>query len=101
MRPITPADIQRKAIARDLFTDRRRLNAAVKNLDRQVQAAVAASGTTLTDIHGLGTITDARILALTADFGSPAAAAALPSRLMSDRRSGKSSCVMPSVVGMA
>ena len=28
----------------------------VRDLDRQLQAAVAASGTTLTDIHGLGSI---------------------------------------------
>jgi transposase len=68
VRPVTPADIQRKAIARDLLTNLRRLNTAVKHLDRQLQTAVTASGSTLTDIHGLGTITAARILAHTGDI---------------------------------
>ena len=67
LNPITPADLQRAAIARDLLADLRRLTQTARTLDKQLAAAVAATGTTLTDIRGIATITAAKILALTAD----------------------------------
>jgi hypothetical protein len=43
VRPTTPADTQRKAIARDEITNLRRLDAAVKELGQQPKVAAAAS----------------------------------------------------------
>ncbi len=65
--PLTAADQQRKAIARDLIADFRRLDQTAKTLDKQLRDAVTVSGSTLTDIHGLATVTAAKILALTGD----------------------------------
>lgn len=67
IRPVTTVDTQRKAIARDLLGDLRRLDAAIKTMDKDVRDAVTASGSTLTHIHGLGAITAAKILAHTGD----------------------------------
>jgi len=67
VRPVTAADQQRKAIARSLIADIRRLDQTAKTLERQLREAVTASGSTLTEIHGLADITAAKILALTGD----------------------------------
>jgi transposase len=67
IRPVTPADIQRKAIARDILTDLRRLDRTIAAIDKDIRAAVTASGSTLTEIHGLGHVTAAKILGLTGD----------------------------------
>ncbi len=67
-RPVTEADAQRKQIAQSVLRDLRRRETAIKALEKQLREAVAASGTTLTDIHGLAAITAAKILALTGDI---------------------------------
>lgn len=67
VRPVTAADRQRKAIARSLIADLRRLDQTAKTLERQLREAVTATGSTLTEIHGLADITAAKILALTGD----------------------------------
>ena len=51
-RPVTEADAQRKQIAQSVLRDLRRRETAIKALEKQLREAVAASGTTLTDIHG-------------------------------------------------
>ena len=67
VRPVTAADRQRKAIARSLIADIRRLDQTAKTLERQLREAVTATGSTLTEIHGVADITAAKILALTGD----------------------------------
>ena len=67
IRPLTTVDSQPKTIARDLLGDLRRPDAAIKRMDKEVRDAVAASGSTLTQIHGLGAITAGKILAHTGD----------------------------------
>jgi transposase len=67
IRPVTTVDTQRKTIARDLLGDLRRLDTTIKTMDKNVRDAVTASGSTLTQIHGLGAITAAKILAHTGD----------------------------------
>jgi transposase len=69
VRPVTAADQQRKQLARDILRDLRRHEASIKDLEKQLRAAVSASGTTLTDIQGIGFLTAAKILALTGDIG--------------------------------
>lgn len=68
VRPVITADRQRKAIARSLIADIRRLDQAAKTLERQLREVVTASGSTLTEVHGLAAITAAKILALTGDI---------------------------------
>jgi transposase len=68
IRPVTDADRQRKQIARDIVRDLKRHETSIKDLEKQLRAAVAASGTTLTEIQGVGFLTAAKILALTGDI---------------------------------
>ena len=68
IRPVTAADHQRKQLARDVVRDLRRHEASIKDLEKQLRAAVTASGTTLTDIQGIGFLTAAKILALTGNI---------------------------------
>lgn len=68
IRPVTAADHQRKQIARDVVRDLKRHEASIKELEKQLRAAVTASGTTLPEIQGIGFLTAAKILALTGDI---------------------------------
>jgi transposase len=68
IRPVTAADRQRKQIARDIIRDLKRHEASIKDLEKEVRAAVSASGTTLIHIQGIGFLTAAKILALTGDI---------------------------------
>ncbi|HEU0041782.1 MAG TPA: IS110 family transposase [Jiangellaceae bacterium] len=68
IRAVTEADHQRKQIARDIVRDLKRQEASIKDLEKQLRAAVTASGTTLTQIQGIGFLTAAKILALTGDI---------------------------------
>jgi len=68
IRPITTVDQQRKQIARDVVRDLKRHEASIKALEKELRTSVAASGTTLTQIPGVGFLTAAKILALTGDI---------------------------------
>jgi transposase len=58
----------RVLIASELADDIERLDSAMRASKRRVAAAVAASGTTLTEIHGVGPIIAAMIIAQTGDI---------------------------------
>ena len=68
VRPMTPADEHRKSLARDLLADLRRLDQALATNAQQIQAAVAASRTSLTEIPGVGSVLAAKILGHTSDI---------------------------------
>ena len=51
----------------DVVRALKRHEASIKDLEKQLRAAVAGSGTTLTDIQGIGFLIAAKILALTGD----------------------------------
>jgi transposase len=68
VRPMTPADAHRKSLAQDLVADLRRLDRALAANAAQIQAAVVASGTTLTSMHGIGPVLAAKILGHTGDI---------------------------------
>jgi hypothetical protein len=55
-------DAQRKRIARELLADVRRLDRQVAAATSAVRKSVAASGTTLTQIYGVGPVLAAKIL---------------------------------------
>lgn len=62
VRPGDAVETERKQVARDLLTDIRRLDKAIMQNRRRCAAAVAASGTTLTQITGLSDVLAAKIL---------------------------------------
>jgi transposase len=68
IRPITMADAQCKRIARELLGDVRHLDRQVAAATTTVRKAVAASGTTLTQIYGIGPVLAAKILGHTGDI---------------------------------
>jgi transposase len=67
--PTTRVDEQRKALARDLVADLRRLDSALKRNATDIAAAVTAHGTTLTQIHGVGPVLAAKIVGHTRTAG--------------------------------
>lgn len=62
VRPRDVAGRARRQIAADLIGDITALERKIKTLDKQLAAAVAATGSTLTDIVGIGPVTAAVIL---------------------------------------
>jgi transposase len=56
LQPATPAEVTRRDIALEVLDDVRRLDAQLKESHRRIRAAVRASGTTLTEIFGIGPI---------------------------------------------
>ena len=62
VRPRDIAGRTRRQLAVDLVADLASLDRKLKDLDKRLKAAVAATGTTLTDIKGVGTATAAMIL---------------------------------------
>ena len=62
VRPVTAADEQRKALCRELVADLRRLDTALRRNGEDIATAVAAHGTSVTQIHGIGPILAAKIL---------------------------------------
>ena len=62
VRPLTPTDVQRKAIAHDLLDDVRRADRQLKALAVAIAADVVSSGSTLPEIQGVGPILAAKII---------------------------------------
>jgi transposase len=69
VRPMTTVDEQRKAVARDLVTDLRRLDTALERNASDIAAAVDANGTTLTEMRGVGPVLAAKIVGHTSAAG--------------------------------
>lgn len=61
--PVCQVELERKLIARDLLDDIARLDAQIKDNHRRIREVVTASGTTLTELFGIGHITAAMIIA--------------------------------------
>lgn len=68
IRPITIVDEHRKALARDLLGDVRRLDMAIKASTKALSDALEVVGSTLTEVHGLGPVTAAKIVAHSGDI---------------------------------
>lgn len=65
LRPETAADAMRKNIALEIVGDLRRIRFQIDDLTTRIKTELAASGTQLAKIPGVGTVTAARILART------------------------------------
>jgi transposase len=64
-----PADVERKAMAKDLLVDLRRLDNQIAALKGRIIIAVEASGTTVTDVYGVGPVVAAFIVGHSGDIG--------------------------------
>ncbi|HKY16325.1 MAG TPA: IS110 family transposase [Microthrixaceae bacterium] len=67
--PTTPVEQARFDLAVDLLDDIRRLDEQLKASHKRLRTAVAASGTTLTDVFGIGPILAAMLIGYTGDIG--------------------------------
>jgi transposase len=74
IRPASAADAERKAMARQLVADLRRLDRALHANRARCAAAVAACGTSLTRVFGISDVLAAKILGHTGDIGRFASA---------------------------
>jgi transposase len=68
IRPASAVDLERKAIARQLIADVRRIDHALLENRRRCEQAIAASGSTLTEIFGISDVLAAKILGHTGDI---------------------------------
>jgi transposase len=69
LHPATPVEQARFDLAVELLDDIRRLDEQLKASHKRIRTAVAASGTTLTDIFGVGPILAAMLVGYTGDIG--------------------------------
>ena len=67
--PATGIAVERKALARELLVELRRHDRDLDELAGKIRDAVKASGTTVTDVHGVGPIMAAYILGHTGNIG--------------------------------
>lgn len=74
VRPSAAVDIERKAMARQLIADVRRIDRALLQNRHRCAQAVAASGTTLTEVFGISEVLAAKILGHTGDIARFASA---------------------------
>ncbi len=74
MRTLDPVGNQRRTMARTHLADIRRLDREIKTNKVLISEAVAASGTTITDVYGVGPIVAALLIGYTGDIGRFASA---------------------------
>ena len=79
VRPRDPAGKTLRALAADLVSEVRQLDRRITKAANDIETAVTASGTTLTDLHGLGALTAGKILGRVGDVGRFRSAAAFAS----------------------
>ncbi|MEU6009550.1 transposase [Streptomyces sp. NPDC047453] len=69
IRPVTATDACRRDIARALLTDLRHLDRQIKDNEAEMRDALAATGSTLTALPGLGTVLAAKVIGDVGDVG--------------------------------
>ncbi len=69
MRNLEPISEQRRTMARTHLGDIRRLDREIKTNKVLISKAVATSGTTVTDVYGVGPIVAALLIGYTGDIG--------------------------------
>jgi transposase len=82
LRGVRPRDVAAKTLrglASDLISEIRALDRRITKAARDIQAAVTASGSTLTDLHGIGVLTAGKILGRVGDISRFRSAAAFAS----------------------
>jgi len=74
LRPVDAVSVERKAMARDLLAELRRLDADLNALTKRIALEVSHSASSVTDIYGVGPIVAAYLLGYTGDIGRFASA---------------------------
>lgn len=69
VRPLSPVEHARLELAHELVDDVRRLDAQLKESHRRIRTAVRASGTSLTELFGVGPIIACALIGHTGDVG--------------------------------
>jgi transposase len=69
LRALEPVSVERKRVALDLLGDLRRFDNQLVALNERITEAVLTSGTTVTDVHGVGALGAAIIVGHTGDIG--------------------------------
>jgi transposase len=69
IRPATMIEAERKRIAHQLLGEVRRLKTELKASKARLQMAVEATGTTVTDIYGVGPVVAGLLIGYTGDIG--------------------------------
>jgi transposase len=69
VRPATATAACRRQLARDLLSDLRRVDARLADNKAQLRDALAATASTLTQVHGLGVVVAAKLLGHVGDIG--------------------------------
>ncbi len=67
IRPVTLINVERRKVARELLNDWRELNRKIPGVEQRIRQALAAHGSTLTELYGMGDIGAATILAIVGD----------------------------------
>lgn len=67
VRPVELVDVERKRMALELLSDVRRLDTQLATLKDRIATAVDASGTTVTDVYGVGPVVAALVIGHTGD----------------------------------
>jgi transposase len=68
VRPVTAITACRRQLARELLGDLRRVDARLADNKAQLRDALATTGSTLTQVHGLGVVVAAKLLGHTGDI---------------------------------
>ena len=68
IRPRDPVSVERKALARDLLAEIRRVDRDLAELVARIKTAATASGTTVTDAFGIGPVVAAYLIGHSADI---------------------------------
>ena len=67
IRPMDPVSSERKALARDLIAEMRRCDRDLTDLAARMKTAVAASGSSVTEVYGVGPVVACYLLGHTGD----------------------------------
>ena len=68
IRPTDPVSVERKALARDLLAEMRRLDRDLVDLVARIKTAVTASSATVTDVFGVGPVVAAYLIGHSGDI---------------------------------
>jgi transposase len=69
VKPLSPVEVARHALALEHLDDLRRLDTQMRTSKARIAEAIAASGTSLTDLFGVGPVVAATIIGYTGDVG--------------------------------
>ena len=92
IKPVIATDACRRDLAKDVVADLRRIESNIKANDAQMRDGVAATTTTLQEVHGINTVLAVKLLGHVGDFTHsplPTTSPATPAPLLSPRQAAR------------